>query len=278
MENIISRLSDITNSQAFTWLNIPVVWALLILIAGWIVSRIIRNIINKIKLPGASEAATLTVRPVLAAVSSYIIVLVSIYAALTKLGVPTGGLLAAFGGAALAIGLALQGTLSNIASGVMLLVLHPIRVGEYIETPVSNGTIVRIGLFSTTLKNIEGITIYVPNSEMWKSRIQNYARHDVRKLFIDIGVSYDTDLSQAQELLIQVISAHDRVQKDPTPPECYVVSFGDSAINLSCRCWLPASEWAKNTSEIRVAIKTALDEAKIEIPFPQRVVTTKNND
>lgn len=275
MENLLLKFSEVTNSPALGWLNIPIVWASLILILGWALAKFIRRTINKINLPGASDAATRTVRPVLAAVSSYIIILCSIYAALTKLGVPTGGLLAAFGGAALAIGLALQSTLSNIASGVMLLVLHPIRVGEYIETPVSNGTIVRIGLFSTTLKNSEGVTIYIPNSEIWKSRIQNFARHDFRKLFVDIGVGYDTDLKFAQDLLIQVMSANDKVYTEPTPPECYVTSFGESAINLSCRCWLPAAEWAQNTSDIRIALKTALDQANIEIPYPQRVIKNK---
>lgn len=278
MENVLSKIpTEVTDSQYLVWLKTPVVSALLILILGWLLARIIRRLINGVRLPGASDAATQTVRPVLATVGSYIIILFAIYAALTKLGVPTGGLLAAFGGAALAIGLALQGTLSNIASGVMLLILHPIRVGEYVETPSSNGTIIRIGLFATTMKNLEGLTIYVPNSEIWKSRIQNYARHETRKLFVDIGVAYDTDLRKAQQLILGVMSSDERVLSEPTPPECHVMSFGDSAINLSCRCWLPASDWLLNSSDIRIALKSALDDAKIEIPFPQRVVTTKTS-
>jgi small conductance mechanosensitive channel len=277
MENVVLKLGEIANLPALAWLGTPLVWAIFILVLGWLVAGFVRRTINRINLPGASEAATRTVRPVLAAVCSYIIILCSIYAALTKLGIPTGGLLAAFGGAALAIGLALQSTLSNIASGVMLLVLHPIRVGEYIETPVSNGTVLRIGLFSTTLKNIEGVTIYVPNSEIWKARIQNFARHETRRLFVDIGVGYDTDLPQAQTLLVAAMSENPHVDKNLLPPECFVTSFGESAINLSCRCWLPATEWAKNTSDIRIALKQALDQANIEMPLPQRVVTHKNN-
>ncbi|NNE56686.1 MAG: mechanosensitive ion channel family protein [Hellea sp.] len=260
------------DSPYLSWMAHPAAQAIFILVIGWMIARIARRLIRKANIPGATDATTLTVRPVIAKVTFYLILLSALYAALTKLGVPTGSLLAVFGGAALAIGLALQGTLSNIAAGIMLLILHPIRVGEYIETPSVNGTILQIGLFSTTVKNVEGLTVFVPNSEIWKNRIQNYARHDVRKLLVDIGVSYDADLNETKRVLLRVMENDERVLSEPTPPECHVMSFGDSSVNLSCRCWMAGDGWLPKASDIRIALKTALDEAGIEIPFPQRVV------
>jgi len=250
----------------------PIVSAFAILFLGWIIARIVSRWIRKRKFGRLNANTANTVRPVIASVVGYFIILSAIYAALTKLGMPNGSLLAAFGGAALAIGLALQGTLSNIASGIMLLFLHPLRVGEFVETQSATGLVHEIGLFSTTIKNVEGVFIFIPNSEIWKSRIQNFGRHTERKLIIDIGVAYDTDLESARDLIIKTLAADERVLDFPSTPECYVMSFGDSAINLSARCILPAAEWLHNASDIRIKIKKALDGAGVEIPFPQRVI------
>lgn len=254
----------------------PIVSAFAILVLGWLVARIVSRWIRKRRFARLNPNTANTVRPVIASVVGYFIILSAIYAALTKLGMPNGSLLAAFGGAALAIGLALQGTLSNIASGIMLLFLHPLRVGEFVETQTTTGLVHEIGLFSTTIKNVEGVYIFVPNSEIWKSRIQNFNRHTERKLIIDIGVAYDTDLEAARDLIIQTMATDDRVLDLPSAPECYVMSFGDSAINLSARCILPAADWMKNASDIRIKVKKALDGAGIEIPFPQRVIHEAN--
>jgi small conductance mechanosensitive channel len=132
-----------------------------------------------------------------------------------------------------------------------------------------------IGLFATTLKNLEGLYIYVPNSEVWRNRLQNFARHTERKFIETIGVGYDSDLKKTQAIVLSILNDVADVKQLPTPPECYVMNFGDSAITLSCRCWVPADNWLARTSDIRIAIKSAFDKEGIEIPFPQRVVTTK---
>ena len=250
----------------------PIISAFAILVLGWFVARICKRWIKKREFSHLNPSTANTVRPVIASVVGYFIILSAIYAALTQLGLPNGSLLAAFGGAALAIGLALQGTLSNIAAGIMLLFLHSMRVGEYIETPSAAGTIQEIGLFTTTIKSAEGLYIFIPNSEIWKNRIQNYGRHTERKLIVDIGVAYDTDLEAARDLLLETMRSDERVLSLPAEPECYVMRFGDSAIHLSARCMMPAADWMKNASDIRIKLKKALDAAHIEIPFPQRVV------
>ncbi|WP_017932343.1 mechanosensitive ion channel family protein [Robiginitomaculum antarcticum] len=250
----------------------PIVSAVIILTAGWLIAKFSRRWVRTRKFSRLNPSTASTMRPVLASVVGYVVFLAAIYAALRSLNIDSAPLLAAFGGAALAIGLALQGTLSNIASGVMMLFLQPLRVGEYVDTTTVVGTVDEIGLFQTTFKNIEGVFVFVPNSEVWKNRIQNFARHTERKLIMDIGVAYDTDLEAARDLIIATMAADTRVLDFPTLPECHVMSFGDSAINLSARCMMGPADWLKNTSDIRIKVKQALDQANIEIPFPQRVV------
>ncbi|WP_371396546.1 mechanosensitive ion channel family protein [Fretibacter rubidus] len=247
--------------------------ALAILIIGWIVAKIARGIIRKPSFGGQRLDATL--RPVFATTVFYTIVAMTLYAFLTKLGVPAHSLLAVFGAAGLAIAFALKDTLSNIAAGVMMIALRPLQVGDFVDTPNAMGSVTEIGLFSTSIKNVEGVYIFVPNSQVWATRVQNFGRHTERRLMVDIGVSYETDLKKAQAILLETLAALPDVQSLPTPPECYVMTFGDSAITLSSRAWLPADNWLARASDARIALKEALDKAGIEIPFPQRVVTMK---
>lgn len=255
-----------------------VVSALLIFCAGVFFGRVLSKRLRKSKFGGNHLDATL--RPVLASVVFYLILAMTLYAVLIKLGVPPTSLIAVFGGAALAIAFALRDTLSNIAAGVMLLILRPLKVGDFVDIGQSTvGIVEEIGLFTSTIRNIENIAVYLPNSLIWGNRIQNFGRHVNRKAIIEIGVGYGTDLNAARELLLGVLSAQEGlVENAATPPEVYVLAFGDSAINLSCRCWLPGDNWLMRATTLRVAIKTALDNAGMEIPFPQRVVHMAKTD
>jgi len=271
LENFLSQARDQT--PIIFDLVINVTFAFAILIIGWIIARALRRKIRKPSFGPRNFDKTL--RPVIASAVFYVVLAMAVYAFLAKLGVPATSLLAVFGAAGLAIGLALKDTLSNIASGVMLLVLRPLQVGEFVDTSGYAGTVIEIGLFATTLKNSEGIYIYVPNREVWRNRLQNFARHTERKFIENIGVGYDSDLQKTKELLLNVMRSTSDIMNLPTPPECYVMNFGDSAITVSCRCWLPADNWLLRASNLRIAIKEALDKEGIDIPFPQRVVTTK---
>lgn len=254
-------------------LSLNIIAALAIFVLGWIIARAVRR---KLRSPTfGPDNFDATLRPVIASAVFYIIIAVTIYAVLSKLGVPPASLLAVFGAAGLAIGLALKDTLSNIASGMMLLILRPLQVGDFVDTNSYAGQVQEIGLFATTLKNNEGVFIYVPNREVWRHRLQNFARHSERKFIETIRVSYDSDLKTTQGLLLDVLGAAPDVKNEPSSPECYVTEFGESSITLSCRCWLPADNWMGRTSDLRIAIKEALDKAGIEMPFPQRVVTSK---
>ncbi len=250
-----------------------VISAILIFIAGMMVGRWVQRRIRQSKIGSHLDA---TLKPVVASSLFYVIAAMTIYAVLIKLGVPASSLIAIFGAAGLAIGLSLKDTLSNIASGIFLLLLRPIKVGEFVDLPNTSGTITEIGLFATTLKTAEGLYQYVPNSKVWEGRIQNYARNSTRQFRLDIGVSYDTDLRRAQSVIIETLTAAaDRVPDAPTPPEAFVMNFGDSAVNFNCRVWLPSDKWFARSSALRIDIFEALGQANIEIPFPQRVVTMK---
>lgn len=252
--------------------------AILIFILGLMVGRTLSKRLKKSRFGGSHLDATL--RPVFASVVFYIILAMTLYAVLIKLGVPASALIAVFGAAGLAIGLALRDTLSNIAAGVMLLILRPLKVGDFVDIGQSTlGNVEEIGLFTTTIRNVENVAVFLPNSLIWGNRIQNFGRHTNRKALIDIGVGYGTDLNAARALLLEVLAGQEGLIQDAaTPPEVYVMSFGDSAINLSCRCWLPGDNWLMRATQLRVDIKTALDKAGMEIPFPQRVVHMAKTD
>ena len=254
-------------------ISLNLISAVFIFVLGMIIGRWVQKRIRHSKVGSHLDA---TLKPVVASAFFYVIVAMTVYAVLIKLGVPASSLIAIFGAAGLAIGLSLKDTLSNIASGIFLLMLRPIKVGEFVDLPNTSGTISEIGLFATTLRTAEGLFQYVPNSKVWEGRIQNYARNTTRQFRLDIGVSYDTDLRHAQSVMLEVLSeAAERITEAPTPPEVFVMSFGDSSVNFNCRVWLPSDRWFARASTLRIEIFEALGKANIEIPFPQRVVTMK---
>ena len=257
MEKISSVLSKISANTPFIFeilLNISA--ALFILILGWLLAKIIRK---RLRNPSfGPKNFDQTLRPVVASGVFYAIMGMSIYAFLTKLGIPATSLLAVFGAMGLAVGLALKDTLSNIASGVMLLFLRPLQVGDFVNTDAYSGSVEEIGLFATTLKNIEGIYIYVPNSEVWSNRLQNYTRHTERQFRETIGVGYESDLKKTQEILLNVLEAAPGVKGGDLKPECYIASFGDSAIMVSCRCWVPAGTQQRHDTIIALSPKLAI--------------------
>ena len=246
--------------------------ALLILLVGWAVAKFARSRLRRGRLGNAINP---TLRPVVASGVYYIIIALTLFATLVQVGVPPTSLIAVFGAAGLAVGLALKDTLSNVASGIMLLSLRPLDIGEYIATPDFEGTVNEIGLFATTLTNRDGAAIFVPNSKVWEGRIINFGRLPTRKFIVDIGLAYDTDLRAAIELGLQTLREHDYVVTEPNGPECYVEKFADSSINLSFRGMVENTSYLGKASELRTSLKEALDAAGMEIPFPQRVVTQK---
>ena len=238
---------------------------LAIFIVGVFVGRWARKRIRNSDLGGVHVDATL--KPVFASAIFYTIIAMTLYAVLVKIGVPPSSLIAAFATAGLAIALSLKDTLSNIAAGIMLLVLRPLDVGEYVCLGKDAGTISEVGLFATTLKTSEGLFVYIPNSHVWDTRIQNYGRHSIRKFTLDIGIGYESDLRKAQSVILDVLTAApDRVIDGASQPEALITTFGERAITVSCRVWLLGGNWSARTSDLRIAIFEGLKTAGIEVP------------
>jgi small conductance mechanosensitive channel len=214
-----------------------------------------------------------TIRPVIAAVVRYGISIIVIVAALGQLGVQTASILAVLGAAGLAIGLALQGTLSNIAAGLMLLWLRPFRVGEYIETATVSGVVREIGLFATTLDTFDGLYRFVPNSEIWNKPLVNQSRNRGRMAAFTVGIPLDADAARARAIAAEVLDRDERVLDDP-PPEVFIDQMTENFVFLGVRAWLPSRLFWSVQRELAAAIRARLGEAGIPV---QRLVRAAND-
>jgi len=249
--------------------------ALIIMIVGWMAAAWARRAVRTALL--RSKRLDRTIHNVLASTVRYAILIIVLVAALGQLGVSTTSLLAALGAAGLAIGLALQGTLSNIAAGIMLLWLRPFRIGDYVETSDVAGTVREIGLFATELDTYDGIYRFVPNSEIWNTPITNYSRNPSRMTNLVIGISYGSDINKARDLLLELARECEPVADDPAPI-AFVASLDDSAVTLNYRVWIANADYWATMRYLLEESKRRLDAAGIEIPFPQRVIHIVNDE
>ena len=215
-----------------------------------------------------------TLVPVAASVVRYAIIIVTIVVMLGQFGVQTTSIIAVFGAAGIAIGLALQGTLSNVAAGVMLLILRPFESGHWIETNGISGTVKEIGLFTTKIDTFDNVFISVPNSTIWSSTIINHAKHQKRRMDLNIGIGYDSDFDVVEKAMLSIMDDK-RIHSDPAPV-FHVVSYGDSAINVRVRLYADYDDLFQLGWDLNRRLKPALDAHRIEIPFPQQVVHLAN--
>jgi small conductance mechanosensitive channel len=217
-----------------------------------------------------------TLTPILASIARYAGLILTFVVALGQFGIQTTSIIAVLGAAGLAVGLALQGTLSNVAAGIMLLLLRPFGVGDWIEANGISGTVQEIGLFSTQIDTFENVYISVPNSSIWSSIIINHSRHKVRRMDIDIGIAYEANLDEAEKALM-ALCADKRVHKEPAP-QFLVVAYGDSAITVRLRLYADYSQYFQLNWDLNRRLKETLEAHNIEIPFPQLVISKKSDD
>jgi small conductance mechanosensitive channel len=243
-----------------------VIGAILILIVGWSISRLLGRWVRS--LLTRSHRVDPTVVGFFSVFVRYAVLVVVVIMVLGQFGVQTASIITALGAAGLAIGLALQGTLQNIAAGIMLLVLRPFRVGEYIDADGVSGTIQEIGLFATELKTLDGLYRMAPNSQLWNVPVTNYSRLSERRHDLVIGIGYEDDIEKAQSVLMDLARADGRVLSDPEP-WAYVSELGDSAVAVTLRYWTKSADWWTTSREMTKAAKIAFDENGISIPFPQ---------
>ncbi|WP_312733489.1 mechanosensitive ion channel family protein [Brevundimonas sp.] len=199
-----------------------------------------------------------------------VVIIVGMIAVLQRLGVQTTSIIAVLGAASLAVGLALQGTLSNVASGIMLLVLRPYRVGDVVDVGGMSGTVQRLDLFTTQLSNANNHKIVIPNSKVLSDSLTNLTGQQTRRIEIKFTVGYGDDLHQARQVLADVAAAHDKVLDDPKP-WTGVTALLDSAVEVTLHAWVKVGDWWQTQADLMQGGKEALDAAGIEIPFPHQV-------
>ena len=250
-----------------------VVGAILILLFGWILAgwagRATRSAVDKIAWMDG------TVKPLIASVVRYLVVIITVVAVLNRFGVETTSIIAVLGAAGLAVGLALQGTLSNVAAGVMILFLRPFKVGDYVSAGGTGGTVAEVGLFTTELTTPDNVFISVPHSQIINSAVSNFSRHSTRRIDIVVGIGYSSNIDTAFGALMKLAEADERVLADPKP-EATVRELADSSVNIGLRFWVNAGDYWPTLFAFNKAVKEALDANGIEIPFPQRVVEMRN--
>lgn len=247
--------------------------ALALLVVGWWLAGRAERAVDAVL--DRQSRIDLTLRGILSSLVRYAILIVVVVAVLAQLGFQTTSILAALGAAGLAIGLALQGTLSNIAAGMMLLWLRPFRVGDYIDTGSVAGTVKELGLFASELHSWDGVYQFVPNAELWNKRIVNYSRLPTRLVDLGFRVSYDDDIAKGQEVLRKLAGDDPRVSSEPAPLT-FVDTLGDSAVVLRLRVWAAASDYWDLYRGLTERGKAALETAGLSIPFPQRDLHLKD--
>jgi small conductance mechanosensitive channel len=244
-----------------------IIGAVILIIVGYtvagIVDRAVRNGLSRFK--GFDE----TLRRFFATVARYAVLVLVGVTVLAQFGVQTASIIAALGAVGLAIGLALQGTLQNIAAGIMLLVLRPFRVGEFIDAGAVAGTVQEIGLFATELKTFDGVFVMAPNSQLWNSPVKNFSRNTQRMVEIEIGIGYGDDIDKARQIMLDIIRADSRAFNEPAPT-AFVNALGDSAVMIKSRYWTSTADWWTSKLDNTKAMKEAYDANGISIPFPQR--------
>ena len=249
--------------------GLELIAALMILVFGWwLAGRVQKLILRALDRLPRMDA---TLKPFLSSLARYAIIAVTLVAVLARLGVETTSIIAVLGAAGLAIGLALQGTLQNIAAGIMLLVLRPFKVGDYIDAGGISGTVDQIGLFTTVMTTFDGVYQSVPNSSLWNTSILNYSRLPTRRMDVPVGIAYEDDVERAMALLLEHLKQDERVLEDPAP-QVLVTNLGESSVDLSLRCWSERSNFWALKFELNKKVKLWLDAEGISIPFPQRDV------
>jgi small conductance mechanosensitive channel len=248
-----------------TW-GLSVIGALAMLLIGWALAKWAEKATRNAL--GRSSRIDLTLTSFLSSLAKYLVLVFTVIAVLNQFGVQTASLIAVLGAAGLAIGLAMQGTLSNIAAGVMLLIFRPFRIGDYVEVSGQSGTVASINLFITEITTPDNKQIIVPNSNIWGQSVVNYSYHDTRRLDLQVGVGYGDDVDLAMRIISEILEAESRALKEPEPL-VVVGNLGDSSVDLTIRVWVTAADYWPMKFDLTKRIKQAFDAKGIGIPFPQ---------
>ena len=245
--------------------GVSILLALAILIIGMWIAKVITK--SVVKLMTKREVDGTLIKFVAGLVKAILYIFV-IIAAIDKAGIESTSFVAILGAAGLAVGFALQGSLSNFASGVMLIIFKPIKVGDFVEAAGVMGSVEEVGIFVTTLTTPDNKVIYVPNSQMGGGIITNFSIKDTRRVDMEFGIGYSDDIDKARSVILEILSNDSRILKDPTP-DIFVGTLADSSVNFKVRPWVNAADYWGVYFDTTENIKKKFDENNVSIPFPQ---------
>ena len=267
MENYIEDFKNILMEYAP-----KVITALVVLIIGLF---IIKMIVKSAKKIMTKRAVDITLQKFLVNLGSWILKILLFITVITQLGVATTSFAAIIAAAGLAVGLALQGSLANFAGGVLIMIFRPIKIGDLIEAQGEIGVVKEIEIFTTKLTGLSNKEIIIPNAALSNGNIVNYSTEGTRRVDLVFGVSYDADIKQTKEVLMNILTSNDKVLKDPAPAVT-VLELADSSVNFAVRPWCKTEHYWDVYFETTENAKLELDKAGIEIPYPHRVNINKS--
>ncbi len=258
------EVQQLVETFVLPW-GISIVMALVIFLIGKFVVKIIVNIAKKLMTKAKVDGILIKF---IASIISTVLLLFVIIAALDQLGVNTTSMIALIGAAGLAIGLALQGTLQNLASGVMLIIFRPFNAGDFVEVAGVSGIVEEIGIFTTTMRTPDNREIIIPNGEIFGGTITNYSNRETRRVDMVFGIGYDDDLLKAKKIIMRILDEDDRVLDEPAPTVT-VGELADSSVNFKVWPWCKTADYWDVYGDTHEKIKLAFDAEGISIPYPQ---------
>jgi small conductance mechanosensitive channel len=263
MEDIIKQLQAVVAEY-----GLQVLGAIATMIIGIWIAKLLAKSLGKVLNKREFDP---TLAKFLVSLAKIALVTFVIISAAAQLGIQTASFVAVIGAAGLAIGFALQGSLANLAAGVMLIIFKPVKVGDYIEGGGASGNVEAVGIFITTLLTPDNKVVYIPNSTLTGGNITNYSAMDKRRVDMVFGIGYSDDIDKAKNVIQSVLNSDSRVLKDPAP-QVVVFDLADSSVNFNVRPWVNTSDYWGVYFDTTEQIKKKFDEQKISIPFPQRDV------
>jgi small conductance mechanosensitive channel len=255
-------------------MGMKILGAIVILLVGRFIAGAIRNGVKKVM---AKQGVDDSLTGFIGSLIYFAIMAFTLIAVVGRFGVQTASFVAILGAAGFAVGMAMQGTLGNFSSGVMLLLFRPFKTGDFIEAAGIKGSVVEIAIFSTTLKTPDNVRITVPNGALFGDIIKNYNGYDTRRVDMVMGIGYGSDHNKAMEILADLAKNDSRVLGDPETLIA-VSELADSSVNINFRPWVKSGDYWTLYFDMHKAVKEAFDEAGIEIPFPQTVVHLEKTD
>ena len=266
--NLVATATDwlITNGPG---LALKIVSFLAILIIGFWIAKKLSAAAKKVALKSPNVDETLAI--FLSSIVGYVVKIMVLIAAITHIGVEATSLVAILGAATLAIGLALQGTLGNVAAGVMLMLFRPYKLGDYVEVAGNEGVVDDVNIFTTNLATVDNVKTIIANGEAWGSTIKNFTSLGLRRVDVDYGIHYDDDIDKAIKVINEVAAAHPDVLSEPHKPWAKVVTLNESSVDIQSRVWCKPEHYWDVMFDLKKSIKEAFDKNGITIPYPTSI-------